>query len=1284
MRSSIIRSAVALMSLIAYVPCLCAQPLCYDYAPLDVVLSTTMVLNANDISISGTTAYVANDLLAVSVVDISDPRAITVTRNMYRQEPCTTILPSFLSIATEQGLVFSPYTNQLPPIGSCYIAVFDPALEDAFIGEVPVPATIADIVVEGRIAYVVDSQGLTIVDCADQDPDNWRIRGVLQIGTTAYQLAKVGQYVYVAAGQGGIQIVDCSNVDTPYVAGTISNGTGFEYYAIARSGNTLYLGNKGYFEVVDITNRLYPSFYPARIQLHNCILDLAVDGTSVYAAVQDAGIARVDCTTLNAPALRGLVPSPQARSVTASDGSVLPAEQNPFLRCLDGSLILNRDYLLGSAPTLAQASDIDVSGRYVYVANDEGAPNKLAGSCGAGEVPPEVYGMEVFDISDPAQPTRVAHVDLKDVVNDFVPVSVVRIAGSYAYLGTGFNGLAIYDIANPKMPEYRFWGNTAPESIAHTTDIAVTDTLLYFTTIYYCILVDIASPTSPVILSSIDGPCHGVRAEGSYAYIASGSQGLRVYDVSNPATPQLVGGWYDSQSDARRLCLSNGIVYLMDAVSHNRVAILDVSAPATPQLIRTIALPGSAAELTVAGRFAYVANANTGLTVIDIATPASAEIVGTVATENAAMGVCTDSDNLYVAESWNRMTVAKRQCGDWEPSKVRYENRSADTNMNYSGTPYSSIAIDYDANGRRDLMVSIKEDGARLFQQQADLSANRVPVFANATSLAFAQPPGAGIRGLAAADYDNDGYIDFFAAGGSNAALYHNTNGAFEDVTTGVFIAGLVSHSWAGAWGDYDRDGALDLFVCRGEPLSGQPETQEPTPSTLDASQGYLLRNDLFGETQQFVNVTSAAGIASVPAMVSITASWADIDGDKDLDLLVGEMREDKTARVFVNNDNGTFTEDASGRFPCDVDGASAVSWADVNNDGAPDLVVASQLRSPWVLVNTGDGKFLSGPPIALDVADHHTLGARPLDHDNDGRVDVLALPESSGDHPWLFGNKLIDSGMMFVDESSTVHLAGSAGRADGIVAADFNRDGDSDLYLGRPIVSGEYFFRAVADDGSDGLQGEWVGLRLKPSGANNRAGLGAKVLFTVGSTFQQLQIVDGGSGRGGQSDTTLVCGLGTRGGPVEAVITWPGGFVQTVYLERNRVNEVFDETVPAIVTGSATSSYLAKPGGLADWKFTWETQYSCKASLERVTISDVSGNPAQCEALGTIVLTPSTAGVKSMIAAKPGGGYIHTMEWQNRDCRAICNYNFTVESATERQSSAAQQRTIRIPVCIQ
>jgi len=195
------------------------------------------------------------------------------------------------------------------------------------------------------------------------------------------------------------------------------------------------------------------------------------------------------------------------------------------------------------------------------------------------------------------------------------------------------------------------------------------------------------------------------------------------------------------------------------------------------------------------------------------------------------------------------------------------------------------------------------------------------------------------------ADYDNDGFMDVAFSGDTNESLYRNNgNGTFTDVTDS---AGLIprQNSQAIAWGDYNNDGLLDLYISRGDPLGH------------GLLGGTLYRNNGNGT---FTDVTQTAGLAQ--STNCWAAVWGDYDNDGFLDLFVARpgtttIGPGNANLLYHNNGDGTFTDVAAAQGVALQDNQltsahKLAAWADYNNDGFLDLVLKDGI-GPTAL--TGD-----------------------------------------------------------------------------------------------------------------------------------------------------------------------------------------------------------------------------------------------------------------------------------------------------------------------------------------
>lgn len=614
------------------------------------------------------------------------------------------------------------------------------------------------------------------------------------------------------------------------------------------------------------------------------------------------------------------------------------------------------------------------------------------------------------------------------------------------------------------------------------------------------------------------------------------------------------------------------------------------------------------------------------------------------------------------------------------PDFAKFTDISEDTGLNYEGSPYSGNALDFNGDPHKDLLVTIS-DGPSHLKSGLQLLPNGSPHFANDN---FFPDGNVGLRGVSAADFDNDGDEDLFVASASAPKLLRNDDGSFVDVTPSMNLNGSANESVAAAWGDFDRDGWLDLFVVRTTTFS------EPPLVAGGGMQHRLFRNETH-LGNGFVDVTTEAGLGGVATIGSLSASWVDIEGDGDQDLFLVNNMELPVGpggfgcMLFVNQDDGTFNEELGERFPFELPSMVGERWMDIDNDADLDLVLCSSYYNPVIFYNDGNGYFNGDNSVAPLVAPGGHSGLQVFDHDLNGTQDLLFTPKDSQDPSRLFVTVLGGDLPVFLENTSLVGL-NAPGAVLGSTAADYTNDGDCELFLGKPISQGGFFFKTELQDGSDSLGKNYVKIMLSsPYGANVTNGVGSRVILTAG-THTQIQQVDGGSGRGGQNDRELIFGLGDFSGPVTATVHWLGGNIQedvpliiSNQSSGETINTITDDTDPAISEVSA--SFTVNPVTLKiDWIFSWETDVSCKASLDQVEFDQV-GIPTPCWP-GWTTVNPATPDVDHVYAAKQGGGYIHKLKISNQDCTPACSFRFLVSSGTDQAQVQSSAVFKRVKIC--
>lgn len=606
---------------------------------------------------------------------------------------------------------------------------------------------------------------------------------------------------------------------------------------------------------------------------------------------------------------------------------------------------------------------------------------------------------------------------------------------------------------------------------------------------------------------------------------------------------------------------------------------------------------------------------------------------------------------------------------------AKFVNVSSNSGLNYAGTPYAAAPLHFNGDSQGDLLITAAGGPAQLY------AGDQPGLDTDAPRFAQSDLPGAPLfdcRGVAVADYDNDGDEDFFLTHASTPRLYRN-NGqdGFADVTADLVPASLADNSTAACWADIDRDGWLDLYVVRSGAVG------VPACSTVSSLQHRLFRNAL-GQGGGFVDVTETAGLSAIADRAALSACATDVDGDRDIDLFVPQASMwsgggAPHSLLLINDGTGHFTNEAAAKLGDVVASCPAAEFADMDNDGDADLVVANDVGSPRVFLNDGTGSYV-GEALVIDAPEGHA-GLKVFDQNLDGWQDVVLLARDANHSCRLFTNRGDKS---FVAMSALAGLQ-TPGPVTAIAAADFNGDGDADLFLGRPVSSNDFLLRSGSQGGAPDLGRNYVKLKLESAGCgNNSAGIGARVTVTAGTLVQTLS-PDGGSGRGGQGDRMLVFGLGDYDGPVTAKVRWPGGWITEVAslttsnaTVGETVNVIADDTSPTVSNVFATSLVDPNSENLI-WQFTWETDVSCDPTKD-VFLIDQAGLPIPClPGWGEINLQ---TGLTHVYQSKATGGYTHKFLEVHELCTLNCRIRYSARSTAGTRSNVSPVQSRRILVC--
>ena len=469
----------------------------------------------------------------------------------------------------------------------------------------------------------------------------------------------------------------------------------------------------------------------------------------------------------------------------------------------------------------------------------------------------------------------------------------------------------------------------------------------------------------------------------------------------------------------------------------------------------------------------------------------------------------------------------------------RFTNVAPDLKMDKVDGGRGSAWGDYDNDGDEDIVAVGTYQPHALYRNNGDGTFTDV-----ADQAGIADPRGG--WGSLFADYDNDGYLDLYItrggwSGAAENTLYHNNgDGTFTDVTHAAGVSDPQS-SFCAAWADYDNDGYLDLYIADGVIGDGAANvlyrnngdgtftnTAEiagvaNTGNSLGTAwgdydkDGYIdLHVVNFGQSNvlyrnngdgTFTDVTPTTGM-NIPVSDAFVTFFLDVDNDADLDIFIsnsgsfqafiagqitGAAPHDADRQVlYRNNGDGTFTDVTRESGLYHAFGAMGANYGDIDSDGYLDIYLAT--------------------------------GAPQM-----GRLERDALFRNNGDGT-------------FTDATFALGL-GNLGKGHGVTFGDMDTDGDIDIYVpvGGAFIGDQWhnLFYQNTGAGNNYITLKLVGVK------SNRDGIGAKVTLRVGDSVIYRE-VSGGCGFGSTNSLSLEIGLKAHTKIDVLEIVWPSGQIDT------------------------------------------------------------------------------------------------------------------------------------------
>jgi hypothetical protein len=506
-----------------------------------------------------------------------------------------------------------------------------------------------------------------------------------------------------------------------------------------------------------------------------------------------------------------------------------------------------------------------------------------------------------------------------------------------------------------------------------------------------------------------------------------------------------------------------------------------------------------------------------------------------------------------------------------EHSGIRFELKNSVSPQRYSiETMLGGVAVfDYNNDGLLDIFFTNgaaipsleKTDPSywnRLYRNNGDGTFTDVTEKAGVKGVGYSM-------GVAAGDYDNDGFVDLYIAGvNRNQLLHNNGDGTFTDVTDKAGVGGTITgygKAWAVAagWFDSSNSGRLDLIIidyldydiANAKLCSIGNARTYCAPGNFKGTPNILYRNNGNGT---FTDVSASSHIGQYVGK-GMGLAFADYDNDGFTDIFVSN----DTFPNFLlhNNGDGTFKDVALEQGVAYTSNGSAVAgmgaeFRDLNNDSLPDIFHTAMFGDTFPLYKNTGTQFDDVTEVSGVTAFSHRMtawGTGAFDFDNDGQKDLFTTGGAILDNelevlhrPALQPNCLLrnNGNFIFTDVSATAGSAFLSPRLHrGAAFGSFNNDGKTDVVVSTINDTPQLLINLTSNSN------HWIILKLVGT-QDNRDGLGTKVKITTTEGVQYNHATTA-VGYSSSSDKRVHFGLGNAAIIDRIEISWPTGVKQVL-----------------------------------------------------------------------------------------------------------------------------------------
>jgi hypothetical protein len=298
------------------------------------------------------------------------------------------------------------------------------------------------------------------------------------------------------------------------------------------------------------------------------------------------------------------------------------------------SFTIERYRIINKTKTYGYAHDVFVDEPYAYIADGQA-------------------GLTIVNIEEPQEPVMVANI--MDRAN--VAWGVI-VEDDYAFVAYGRRPLWIVDVS--EIDSLRVVGQLGYMEPAYGKDICVRvqDSLVYIAALSQFIIVDITDLRFPNLFHQPRFPANvrGVAMIDSFALIACEQLGIYIFVVRRDSLKTI--SWFDTPGNTRDVFVRDSFAYLADG--SEGLMVVNISDKRNPELVSTVDLPGYACKICIVNNLLYVALGDSGLGIVDITNPNEPKINAVVKT-GYAYSVFVLDEYIYVANGKDGLAIVVKE-----------------------------------------------------------------------------------------------------------------------------------------------------------------------------------------------------------------------------------------------------------------------------------------------------------------------------------------------------------------------------------------------------------------------------------------------------------------------------------------------------------------------------------------------------------------------------------------------------------------------------------------------